>query len=275
MSKAADMSEGGELGGFAYAACQRMLRPVVSLAVRFGLKYHDMDRMMKRLLLEEADKQLERTAGSAPSASQLSVTTGVHRKEIRRFNEEVAEDMVLPSSERSLSAAVFALWLRRTEATAIPLQAPGRELSFENLVAQCGKDVHFRSVLGELTRLGLVAEIDGQVKRLQDDHIPRGADGQMLSALADNVYAHLSAGVSNVSRNEAPFLEQVVWANGFSRDGCIAAQDAARTTWQEARNRLLTKLEEVNPVEPPADPHRLRIGMYMYFEPSTSEGARS
>jgi hypothetical protein len=275
MSKISGHLGKSESGGYALQACARMLRPVVSLALRFGLKYHDMDTMMKKLLLEEAGKELARTKGSAPSASQLSVTTGVHRKEIRRFLEEGVDESNLPSSERSIAAMVFALWLRKTDTRVLPLQSSGRQLSFEKLALQIGSDVHFRSVLGELTRLGLVTEKEGHIERLQDDFIPQGADAQMLSLLANNVNAHVNAGVSNVCQAKEPFLEQVVWANGFSRDACVVAQESARATWQQARLGLLKKLEEVNPDTPPPDPHRLRIGMYMFYEPMTNEGAIS
>jgi Family of unknown function (DUF6502) len=270
MSSETEKAGQGDVGSYAYEACARMLRPVVMLALRFGLKYHDMDTMMKRLLLEEAGKELERTKGSAPSASQLSVTTGVHRKEIRKHNEMTTDTVVLPSSEKSIAALVSVLWLRRTERKSLPIQTKGDELSFEKLVLQTGKDVHFRSVLSELIRLGLVEEIDGEVQRLQSDFVPHGAEAQMLGLAADNVYAHTSAAAANVNDPQRPFLEQALWASDFGLEQCLETEVEVRATWQEARNRLLTKLEEVNPIEPPADPHRLRIGMYMYFEPTPS-----
>ncbi|MDE2048034.1 MAG: hypothetical protein KGJ44_06465 [Betaproteobacteria bacterium] len=249
-----------------------MLRPVVSLALRFGLKYHDMDSLMRRLLLEEAHAALAQAKGRAPSASQLSVTTGIHRKEIRRFHEEGADDGTLPSSERSVAALVFALWLRRTARRSLPLQAGGRALSFEKLVLQTGKDVHFRPVLDELVRLGLMAERGDTVELLSADYVPHGAEAQMLALLADNVHAHLAAGVANVSGTEPPFLEQAVWATGFSPEQSEAAHDAARTAWSAARRDLLKALEEINSDEPPADAQRLRIGMYMHYEPIDKEG---
>jgi Family of unknown function (DUF6502) len=274
MSGETEKTGKGDVGSYAYEACARMLRPVVMLALRFGLKYHDMDTMMKRLLLEEAGKELERTKGSAPSASQLSVTTGVHRKEIRKHNETQTDAIVLPSSEKSIAATVSALWLRRTDKKTIPIQTKDKQFSFEKLVLEIGSDVHFRSVLSELVRLGLVKEVDGMVHRLQDYFIPQGTDPQLLGLAADNLFAHASAVTSNVTQVGKAFLERAVWADGFSHDQCEMVEEEVRATWQDARSRLLTKLEEVNPVEPPADPHRLRIGMYMYFEstnPSTSK----
>lgn len=275
MTKGTDKTRRQGAARHAFAACERMLRPVVALALRYGLKYHDMDNLMRRLLLEEAEVALTDVKGRAPSASQLSVTTGIHRKEIRRFNEEGAHDEVLPSSERSMAALVFAQWLRRTPRRRLPLQAAGRALSFEKLVLQTGKDVHFRPVLDELSRLGLVAESGDEVELLSDDYVPHGAEAQMLALLADNVRAHLSAGVANVSGAEPAYLEQVVWAVGFSAAQCATAQGAAREAWQQARGELLKTLESINSPEMPAEPRRLRIGMYMYDEPMNPEGDAS
>lgn len=273
MSDKSVTKEAGTSRGYALGACMRMLRPVVLLALRFGLKYHDMDNMMKQLLLDEATKELQRGKGALPSASQLSVTTGVHRKDIRRLQEEVSDALEVLSNERSQASQVFHLWLHKTELKSLPLQGTGRYWSFEKLVKQIGSDVHFRSVLGELERLGLVREDDGAVTRLQDEFLSRDTDAQMLANLSKNIQAHISAGVSNVTHAQTPFLEQDVWATNFSRDACIATQEAARTSWQQVKVGLLKKLEEVNTDEPPADPHQLRIGMYMFYEPM--EGARS
>ena len=65
--------------GWVLQACARVLRPVVRLALAFGLKHAHFETVLRELLIDEA-RRLWRAKGAEPNISQLSVTTGLNRK---------------------------------------------------------------------------------------------------------------------------------------------------------------------------------------------------
>jgi Family of unknown function (DUF6502) len=268
--------EAGTSSQYAYEACEILLRPLVSLALWFGLKYHDLDAVLRKLMLQEANRTWRKRTGKAASASQLFMTTGIHRKEIKRL-AETPFTSALPSSEKSITAKVFARWLRSTVKSAansrLPITQSDKKLSFETLVNETSNDVHYRSVLDELVRLRIVREDDEYVSLIAE-YVPQSTP-QVLDFMTRNVAAHLAAGVSNISEKPTPFLEQAVAAQGYALEDCNLIQETARASWREVSAQLLSELEKADAKGPPSNPHRMRIGMYVYFEPMTLEGDQS
>jgi Family of unknown function (DUF6502) len=271
-----DLPKAGQSSQYAYEACEILLRPLVSLALWFGLKYHDLDAVLRKLMLQEANRTWRKRTGKAASASQLFMTTGIHRKEIKRLAEAPATTE-LPSQEKSITSKVFALWLRSTAKSAannlIPITQSGKKLSFEALVNQVSNDVHYRSVLDELVRLGVVTEGIDYVNLIAE-YVPQSTP-QVLGFMTRNVAAHLAAGVSNISEKPAPFLEQAIAAQGYALEECKLIQETARASWREVSAQLLSELEKADAKGSPSNPHSMRIGMYVYFEPMSLEGDQS
>jgi Family of unknown function (DUF6502) len=272
-----DLPKTGQSSQYAYEACEILLRPLVSLALWFGLKYHDLDAVLRKLMLQEASRTWRKRTGKPASASQLFMTTGIHRKEIKRLGETPTTS-TLPSSYKSITAKVFALWIQRTVKSAansrIPIAQSGKGLSFEGLVNEISNDVHYRSALDELVRLGLANEENDHVKLITSQFVSSSAP-QVLGFMSENVAAHLAAGVSNISEKTPLFLEQAVAAKGYALEDCNSIQETARASWREVRAQLLSELEKADAKGPPSNPHRMRIGMYVYFEPMTLEEDQS
>jgi len=90
-------------GQFAWVlgACERALRPLVRLALAFGVKHAQLEEVLRDVLLDEARRAwLEQ--GTEPNISQLSVTTGLNRKAV---TSKVREQTVsLPQTEMSAEA---------------------------------------------------------------------------------------------------------------------------------------------------------------------------
>src|SRR4030095_6237709 len=98
----------GHLGA-ALAACARVMRPVVRLALAFGVKHSNLEQLLRDLLLDEARKAWL-AQGVEPNVSQLSVTTGLNRKAVTaKLRGE--EGDVLPHTEMSAAAKTLTLWL--------------------------------------------------------------------------------------------------------------------------------------------------------------------
>src|SRR5918993_5459338 len=63
------------------AACARVLRPVVRLALSLGAKHAQLETLLRELMIDEA-RRAWRLQGIEPNISQLSVTTGLNRKAV-------------------------------------------------------------------------------------------------------------------------------------------------------------------------------------------------
>lgn len=255
----------------AVAALERVLRPVVRLALAFGLKYQELDAIVRDLLISEAVRE-----GGPPrrtpkvNVSQVSVTTGLSRVDIKERTQ--APRAALPATEQSYAAKTFTLWQARAvddpALRSIPLNAVGDEVSFAGLARLATRgNVHHRAVLSELIRLKMAEQDGEQVSLRATAFVPHGDEQEMLAFLADNTRDHLNAAVSNVIGGEAPFLERVVFSQGISERDCIAAMGTMRTGWSRVHANLVPQLNQAVDDLGAQAPFRIRLGVYAYYEP--------
>lgn len=253
-----------------------MLRPIMRLALDRGLKYQDIDELIRDLMLDEAARDWAKRNGKEPSGSQLSVTTGINRKEVKKRTESVSTSDRLPASSRSVVAQVFTVWQthielnpERKRLTLLDRDVTNKSaVSFESIVRQCGADVHHRSVLDELLRLGVVRVQAGNVEMITQHYVARRGSPEALAIGADNVAAHINAAVDNLAfqSNQSQHLEQSIWADGFGFEDCMAIVAAAREGWQNARSNLRPLIQNAVSKPDERQPYKIRIGMYAYFE---------
>jgi hypothetical protein len=248
-----------------------MLRPIMRLALAQGLKYQDVDTLIRELMLDEATQTWEKTHSKAPSGSQLSVTTGINRKEIKRRAEWSSEQRLVAKTHKSIAAQVFARWRFLAQTGELSRQLPldsilPDEKTFAYLVRQTGSDVHYRSVLDELARLKLVVEAAGVVDLVAQTFVPPGSSPEMLSMCADNSAAHMSAAIHNATGGSDPFLERAVWGDGISAADCKVIEALARELWADTRTKLYEAILRAPEAPTIADRHSVRIGTYVYFE---------
>ena len=256
-------------------ACRKLFRPIVRLALHFGLKHKDLDEILRHALIDEALSQTQSDDNKKPNISRLAVITGLQRKDVsdRLLTLETPE--VAPHSWPSL---VFTAWLNwvadnprlRCIPTTAPTHAPDYP-SFSNLARLATKgNVHHRTVLNELLRLGLVEEQDDTVRLSEQAFIPKENQKMMLSFTADHGYDHLQAMLSNVIGEQPAFLEQSVFSEHVSSVDCVAAQALAKAHWQQLNQTLISYLTDAEAqhqsnLQTPAT-HRLRVGIYVYHE---------
>jgi hypothetical protein len=256
----------------ALEACERMLRPIMRLALDRGLKYQDIDELIRDLMLDEAARDWVKRNGKEPSGSQLSVTTGINRKEVKKRLETDSSAPLLASSMRSLPAQVFSQWrfLVQSDAAAEKLPMDSADASiptFAFLVKKAGGDVHYRSVLDELVRLKLVQEQNGHAVLVSDAFIPPGPGPELLARCAANTGAHLEAAISNANGQEPPFLERTIWGEGVSLEDCLAIQNIAREQWTRSQSAIYEAMAKMPEQTDVSQRHRVRVGTYVHFEP--------
>lgn len=254
---------------WAQAACSRVLRPLVRLALAMGLKHQHLDEMLRNLLIEDARRLWKSRGIARPNVSQISVTTGINRKDVtlrlRRMNE------ALPRTEWSSSAKTFTLWLQmaaRDPAHRRLSNVPGaQEPSFESVARQASRgDVHHRAVLDELVRLGMATEDGNHVELSAEAFVPAQDLQAMLAFLGDNTRDHLQAAVSNTLGGQPPMLERAIFMGGLSADDCARIELLARARWDSLHRELFEQMTGALDAQAEPGTRRIRVGIYAYHE---------
>jgi len=260
------------------AACARVMRPLVRLAVHLGVKHAQLDELLRQLLVEEAQRAW-RDKGTEPNISQISLSTGLNRKAVTSMMRETVEH--LPYSEMSAPAKTVTLWLRLcTDDSArrrLPINAIEGTPSFEEVARKATRgNVHHRSVLDELVRLGMVTESsDGFAELDADGFVPAQDLRGMLAFLGDNTRDHLLAAVSNTLGGEPAFLERSVFAKGIAAKDCERIHQLVRTRWNALHHELTQELTDAFTEAPKSASARMRIGIYAYYEKGSAPASEA
>ena len=257
------------LGAFA-----RVLRPLVRLALAFGVKHAHLEELLRDLLLDEARRAwLEK--GTEPNISQLSVTTGLNRKAV---SSRVRDSAVsLPQSEMSAEARTLTLWLQMfaddPAQRLLPIVSDDESVpSFEAVARRASRgNVHHRAILDELVRLKMAIERDGQAELAVAGFVPADDLKGMLSFLGDHGRDHLLAGVSNILGNRPPLLERSVFASGISLAECERIHQLARERWSGLHNEMTREMRLAFEAAGEQKTARMRVGIYTYYEDGLGE----
>ena len=257
------------------AACARVFRPMIRLAVAYGIKHGHLEILLRDLLLDEAHRAWVEK-GTEPNISQLSVTTGLNRKAVTAKVREPEES--LPRSEMSAEAKTLTLWLQAyaddSALRSLPIAAEGDGPSFEALARHASRgDVHHRAILDELVRLGMVTEFGGRAELATGGFVPANDLKQMLAFLGDNTRDHLLAGVSNTLGTKAPLLERSVFAGGISLADCERIHQFVRERWTGLHHALIHEMTRAYNAADEGATGRIRVGIYTYYEDTAAEAA--
>lgn len=129
--------------------------------MRSGVRHREFSAALKPVFLKAAAEEAARTGGKGTD-SALSLLSGLHRKDVRALLPCLDEpDPAAGLGKPTPASQVTTRWL--TSGLPDSLLTEGAAPSFKALVRQVSSDLHPRSVLQELLRLGVVDESDGQV----------------------------------------------------------------------------------------------------------------
>ena len=253
-------------------ALETLLAPLAELAVAHGLPFATVEELFKRAYVDAA--RAEQPSGQR-DISRVSVATGLNRREVTRLSEERPSAAAM---RRSPTTEVFTRWrgdrkLHNKRGKPLPLPRQGPAPSFEALAQSVTRDVHPRSLLEELCRLGL-AELsaDGETVRLvRDAFVPRGDESRMFGFLGSNVGDHLSAAVANVLSDTSPHFEQALFADGLSAESTKTVRALITAQWQLLMQVIVPAVNALIEADrksagAPDHQRRLRIGLYSYHE---------
>ena len=255
------------------AACARIMRPMVRLALAFGAKHPQLEALLRDLLLDEARRQLLAGGVSKPNISQLAVATGINRKDVTA-RVRVAESP-LPSRAISPATQVYTAWLQLVSRDAakqnLPIRLSAHGDSFESLARDASKgNLHHRTVLDELVRLGMVTEHDETVALNPDGFVPAQDLEAMLEFLGGNTADHLHAAVSNTLGHTPRLLERAVFADGLTVADCARLHATLHQRWESIHHEMVDEMSAAVDHAGAAGNQRMKVGIYVYYEDSES-----
>ncbi|MFO1298958.1 MAG: DUF6502 family protein [Burkholderiaceae bacterium] len=258
-----------------FGAALAVLVPLARLLVARGLKFGQVEELgSSRLSCRQAARTRAQRTRHQREPDQYR-STGIHRKDVMARLLESPSDPAVHG--RSFAAEVFTRWVSdpyyrlRQAARAAAQRASGGERSFESLACSVSTDVHPKTLLDELRRLGIV-ELDEQAQTVRiaaGSFVPSKDSARMFALLGGNVGDHLQAAVSNVIGDRAPLLEQAVFADELSDESVQLAHEIARETWHATLQALAPMLEKRIAADRAAKrraDRRLRVGMYFYSD---------
>ena len=260
-------------------ALRAVLAPLARLALARGVSCGAVEELLKEMFVDEA-MRAQGASASGRMVSRISVATGLNRREVTRLTRAERAPRAVrqpPSSE------VFARWitdpaLRDVDGRPVELPRLPDERgspSFETLARSVTRDVHPRSLLDELCRIGVARhdEATDRVCLLRADFVPDADRGGMLGFLGDNVGDHLNAAVANVTAAVPIHFEQAVFADELSETALVAVKALVRDHWLALVHGAVPALEaliEADRQAGRAQDRRVRIGMYSYAAPQTA-----
>ena len=248
-----------------------------------------LDELLKQALVDAADRS---HADLPPHrrVSRITTATGIHRREVSRLISLLRDGRAqqVPAS-RSHASELFTHWRtdpafcdRRGSPAELPRQGPAP--SFEALAQAITRDVHPRSLLDELLRLGLAAHdiTRDTVRLVREAFVPQGDASRLAAVLGRNVGSHFDSAVDNLLLGDRTHLEQAVFAGGLSATSLAEFGQLARNQWQALLDGLVPALEAMvardradladpaegaSPLPTTSTRHRVRIGLYTHAAP--------
>lgn len=257
-----------------------LFRPIARLLVSRGIGFTDAASWLKDAFVDAAIRESARD-GARVTESRLSLMTGLQRKDIKAIRIRLSGAATAPPAAGFLPR-IMAHWQtgqgfqgKTGKALALPRNGSVGP-TFERLVAQVSRDVHPRTVLDELDRLGLVKIKVNIVTLSADAFIPTADEHAMLGYLGANAGDHLAAATSNICGDgtTAPFLERAVHYNHLTEDSVAQLDALSRDQLGQALveiNQQAAQLQHKDQGDELAT-HRFRAGAFVYHVHRDDDG---
>jgi Family of unknown function (DUF6502) len=250
-------------------AVMAVLEPMAALLMSRQMRYAEAETLLKAAFVQAASQSFK-DAGQQPSASNVSVATGLHRRDVTQLMEQP-----LPSSPRKVPMASQArlLWITHPQyldshgqPRRLPRNAPAGEASFTQLAASISKDIHAKALLDEMVRIGMAEEDDDHValRHRLFSHSPTQAAA--MDVAGANLGDHIAAVAHNLQGKEPALPERAIHADGLTETSARRAAELARDIWARSLSELREKLQALVELDAnaPGRDWRVRIGLYGY-----------
>lgn len=253
------------------AVLQQLLSPLAELCLAKGISIQAAEQVMRRAYVQAATAACE-DQGSARLTSRISTMTGLTRREVARLQSDEVPDQ---PRTRTVATDVLTYWSSQSEYVnkkGLPIRLPrtGESPSFEALAASVTKDVHPKSILADMVRLGLVThnESNDTVSVVHDIFVPTTDWPRMVGFMGANVGDHLQASVDNVLHGGNKHFEQSLLADELSQESLEAAKAMITTQWRDLMTHMGPQLQSLMDQDKALgreQTQQLRIGLYSYM----------
>jgi len=257
-----------------------VMAPLVRWLLRNGVHYGAFADALKSVFIGVAREELASHGDASPTASAITVLSGVHRKDVRALADKPQSEATALRSV-PLASQVFTRWLTDARwctgpGQPKPLPRVGAQASFEALARELSTDVHPRTVLDELLRLGLVVVDGDRVVPQAQLFVPAGGLDDLAALFAANVADHIASAVHNMTTDGPRMLEHSVFADGLSEASARELAELARVLWARAFEDMVHQAQQrVDADANRAGSTRIRFGVYFHADPIPTAPERS
>src|SRR6185312_1408871 len=150
---------------------RRVLEPLVSILIRFGISAGELKAMVDRVYAHAAAEYLDEQ-GERVTYSRIAIVTGINRTVLPELLSDSRKDDFRPRSATQLHRAsrVLTGWYEDQDFQSeggrpMVLPITGERRSFQCLARRYSGGMYFQTVLSELERLGAVKRVDGDKVR--------------------------------------------------------------------------------------------------------------
>ena len=227
------------------------LQVIAQVLIARGLTISRVTEVAKRALLEAALAQY----GEATSDSQISLLTGLHRKDVKRLRE----DQLKPGRESGLNAVARAVSHWMTDPDFQDAEGRPRDLArqteddlagLDALARRSKADMALGTLMRGLLEGGAMVETDtGQYRLVAEAALPKPGSDQQLDAYHKTIGAHLQAATHNLlaGPDDSLFFERALRYSHLSDAALEELDHAARqgaTDLIKALNKRAQALQE-------------------------------
>lgn len=253
-------------------AMERIYQPMARLCLANGKTYAEAEEMLKRSFIQAA-QDLQPDLPERGLVSRVSATTGLNRREVTRL---VNCKTPRRKPRISLASEAIARWsalpaYRNQDGTPRQLPRTGAAPSFESLARSISQDIHPRSMLEELLRLGIVT-VDEQAELVtlcQTEHVPEQDNVEILGFFADNIGDHMESGVANIIKTGIKHHDQAIFADELSVESVKELAPLIRSHWNQLKDSLIPVISDMIEADRAAgrkQDQRVRVGLYSFSE---------
>jgi hypothetical protein len=267
--------------GASQTALMRMLRPVVKLMIHLGLPLQSFIEVLKATYVEVAEKHFSEE-GRPLTDSQVSVLTGVHRKDVRRLR---AEPLQADSLTPSLAMQVAMAWtgvpgLLDEEGTPKPLprrnakHADGTEVgpnekTFDGLVESLTSDVSATAVLKDMLRQNMLEEVSADVYKLSPTwFISDEKLSDKIGLISLHIHDRIDASAQNLISGNRFHRIYTVYSKAVGPETVERMKETLDRDGEKLMNKLNTRVVQgEQALLPDQAAVRMSCGFYIYSEP--------
>ena len=251
-------------------AIRSIMRPLARSMVNRGMTLPIFLNITKNAMVQAVEDVTPITMKLTDS--RISLMTGVHRKDVRKFRNSGR----IETGGISVNARVIALWTGdRTflDPSGEPALLPRTgTASFDELVAMVSTDIRPRTLLDEWIRRDIVSiveiETKPHIKLHLDNYAPATDQNESMYFFGENIADHIDAASQNIENPKSREFERAVYATNLSRESVERLEAFAEKKAMKMLvelNKLAFELAEMDR-DASGNSYRFRMGAYFHKE---------